>query len=58
MWRGHHSCYMDKLEDILKTPDDSDIGCFLEVDFKYPDKFKEKTKIFPIAPEKKEKRIG
>ena len=39
------------LEDILNTPDDSDIGYFIEVDLKYPDKIKEKTKHFPIAPE-------
>ena len=39
-----------KLEDILITPDDSDIGCFVEVDLKYPDNIKEKTKNFPIAP--------
>ena len=39
-----------KLEDILNTPDDSEIGCFIEVDLKYPDKIKEKTKNFPFAP--------
>ena len=39
-----------KLEDILNTPDDSDIGYFIELDLNYPDKIKEKTKIFPIAP--------
>ena len=38
------------LEDILNTPDDSDIGYFIEVDLIYPDKIKEKTKIFPFAP--------
>ena len=38
------------LEDILNTPDDSDIGYFIEVDLKYPDKIKEKTKNFPFAP--------
>ena len=40
-----------KLEDILYTPDDSDIGYFVEVDLKYPDNIKEKTKHFPFAPE-------
>ena len=33
-----------KLEDILNTPDDSDIGYFVEVDLKYPDKLKENWK--------------
>ena len=39
-----------KLEDILNTPDDSDIGYFVEVDLKYPDNIKEKTKNFPFTP--------
>ena len=39
-----------KLEDIINTPDDSDIGYFNEVELKYPDKIKEKTKNFPFAP--------
>ena len=38
-----------KLEDIIKTPDDSDIGYFIEVELKYPDKIKEKTKKFAFA---------
>ena len=38
------------LEDILSTPHDSDIGYFIEVDIKYPNKIKEKTKKFPFAP--------
>ena len=38
------------LEDILNCPDDSDIGFFVEVDLKYPDNIKEKTKNFPFAP--------
>ena len=38
---------------ILKTPDDSDIGCFLEVGLIYPDGTKEKTKHFPFCPENK-----
>ena len=38
------------LEDILNTPDDSDIGYFLEVDLIYPGDIKEKTKNFPFAP--------
>ena len=39
-----------KLEDILNTPDDSDKRYFVEVDLKYPDSIKEKTKNFPFAP--------
>ena len=39
------------LEDILNTRDDSDIGHFGEVDLKYPDNIKQKTKNFPFAPE-------
>ena len=33
-----------ELEDISNTPDDSDIGYFLEVDLKYTDNRIEKTK--------------
>ena len=39
-----------KLEDILNTLDDSDIGYFIEVDLNYADNIKEKTKKFPFAP--------
>ena len=42
-----------ELEDILNTPDDSDIGYLIEVDLKYPDNIKEKTKNFPFCPENK-----
>ena len=38
-----------KLEDILNTPDDSDIGYVIEVNLNYPDNIKEKTKKFPFA---------
>ena len=40
-----------KLEVFWKTPDDSDICYFIEVDLKYADNTKEKTKNFPFAPE-------
>ena len=40
----------NKLEDVIKTPDYSDIGCFIEVDLKCADNIKEKTKNFPFAP--------
>ena len=39
-----------EVEDILNTPDDSDIGYFIEVDLKYSDKIKEKTRNFPFVP--------
>ena len=39
-----------ELEGILNTPGDSDIGYFVEVNLKYPDNIKEKTKNFPIGP--------
>ena len=39
-----------KLENILKTPDDSDVGYFVEADLTYPDNIKHKTKKFSFAP--------
>ena len=39
-----------ELEDVSNTPDDSDIGHFIEVDLTYPNNIKEKTKNFPFAP--------
>ena len=53
MWDGHLDLYMNKLDEILDKPDDSDIGYFVEVDLRYSDKIKEKTKNFPFAPENK-----
>ena len=47
-----------KLEDILNTQDDSDIGCFIEVDLIYPDIIKEKTKHFQFAPMNKKIILG
>ena len=37
MWHDHPDLYMKQLEEFLNTPDDSDIGYFVEVDLKYPD---------------------
>ena len=51
MWHGHPDLYMNKLEEILNTPDDSDNGYSIEVDLKNPDIIKEKTKNFPFCPE-------
>ena len=39
-----------KLEEILNTPDDTDIGYFIEVELKHPDNIEYKTRIFPFAP--------
>ena len=51
MWRGHLDLYMNWLEEIINTPDDSHIAYFIEMDLKYPDNIKEKTKNFPNVPE-------
>ena len=53
MWHGHPDKYWNWLDEILNTPDDSDIGYFVEVDLKYPDDIKQKTKYFPFCPENK-----
>ena len=53
MWHGYPDLYMNWLEGILNTPDDNEIGYFLEVDLKYPDNIKEKTKLFSFCPENK-----
>ena len=53
IWHGHPDKYWNWLEEILNTPDDSDIGYFLEVDLKYSDIIKQKTKYFPFCPENK-----
>ena len=50
---GHLDLYTNKLEEILNFPDDSDTGFFIEVDLRYPNNIKEKTKNFPCCPEKK-----
>ena len=41
------------LEDIINSPDDSDIGYFIEVDLTSPNIIKAKTKNFPFAPTNK-----
>ena len=42
-----------RLEEILNTPDDSDIGYFLEIDLEYPHNIRQKTRYFPFASENK-----
>ena len=53
MWHGDPDKYWSWLDVILNTPDDADIGYFLEVDLKYPDNIREKTKHFPFCPDNK-----
>ena len=53
MWHGHPDKYWKWLDIILNTPNDADIGYFLEVDLKYPDNMKQKTKYSPFCPENK-----
>ena len=40
-----------KLEDVLNTLDDSDNGCFVEVDLLFPINRKDETENFPFCPE-------
>ena len=37
----------------LNTPDESDIGHFVENNLKYPDNIRQKTKYFPFCPDSK-----
>ena len=46
-----------KLEDISKTPDDSDIGYFIEIDLKYPDNINHKPKNFPFVLKRKKSML-
>ena len=34
LWHGHPDLYVNKLDEILNTPDDSDIGYFVGVDLR------------------------
>ena len=51
MWHGDPEKYWNWLDENLNPPDVADIGYFLEVDLKYSDNTKEKTKNFPFCPE-------
>ena len=44
-----------EIEEILNTPDDSDIGSFFEFDLFYPNNKNENTENFPLAPENEKK---
>ena len=41
------------LNEKLNTPDDNDLGYFLEVDLIYPYNIRQKTQFFPVSPESK-----
>ena len=41
------------LEELLNTPDDSDIDYFIEIDLSYTDNIKIKPKKLPVTAEKK-----
>ena len=49
MWHGHPDLYMNILQEILNTPDDSDTGYLIEVVLRYPDIIKEKTMNFSFC---------
>ena len=53
MLHGHPDLYKNKLEEIIKTPDDSDIGYFPDFELRCLHNIKEKTEKFPFCPEKK-----
>ena len=53
MWHGDPDKYWNWLDEILNTPDQADIGYFLEIDLKYTDDKKENTRNFPFCPENK-----
>ena len=53
MWHGDPDLYMNWSEEISNTSDDTDIEFFVEVNLRYPDNIKEKTKNFPFCPENK-----
>ena len=44
-----------KLENLLKTEEDYDIGYSIEIDLQFPDEIKEKRKYFQFCPESKTK---
>ena len=49
LWHGHPDLYLSNLEEISKTPDNSDLGYFVEVDLRYPVVIKEKTNNFQLS---------
>ena len=53
MLHGPPDIYMIKIEEIFNTLDVSQIGYFIEVDLRYPNIIKERTKNSPFCPEKK-----
>ena len=45
MWHGHPDLYKFIIEEIIKTLDDSDKGCFVEVDLRCPDIIKKNKEV-------------
>ena len=52
-WHSHPDLFMNEIEEILKTPDDSDFGDFIEVVLRNPDEIKGRARNFPFCLEKK-----
>ena len=52
MWHGYPDLYMNWLEEILNTSDDSFIGYFIEVGLRYPDNIKGKNRKILICSRK------
>ena len=50
-FRMYELPYPVEKEDILRLPDEGEIGYFFEVDLDYPNSIKEHTKHFPFCPE-------
>ena len=53
MWHGHSDLFMNKLEENINTPVESNFGSFIGVDLNYPYKIKEETKNFRFFSENK-----
>ena len=53
MWHSYPDHYMNKLEEIIDTSDDSYVDYFLEVDLRYPDNIIEKAMKYQFCPESK-----
>ena len=57
MWYGHSDLYRNKLEEIINTPDQSDIDYFVEFDLKSPDEKKRKQKLSHLLLKMKKNQL-